>query len=297
MTDRKELQTADERALADLPGPASAERFEIACKEARTLLAHTNIAIHDLKAPHWAMRSGRDPATAVATAQQFIALDLPKLDETARKAARPANKREIIKHVALLIGSMAGQKVDMKIFTDMLVEDVGALQPSIGGLEAGFRHLRRTATFVPSIAECLTAIKTAEERLGEDALKLAKWSQIPDELTTAIEVGAANEKLWAEERETERVEREARRVDSKADIRRRLEDGKSVSGYMRDLVDEVLAEMEAEGVPASEDWLPAASHVHARKAPDTRSHEQRKADALAEIAAMEAEPANRAGEA
>lgn len=79
-------------------------------------------------------------------------------------ASRPATKDEIAKQMAGLLACFPGNREP--IFGRVLCEDVGALQPSIGGLESACRSLRRTCTFMPVIAEVIEAVQLAEGRFG-----------------------------------------------------------------------------------------------------------------------------------
>jgi hypothetical protein len=86
-----------------------------------------------------------------------------KLCAKLRKLSKPATNIEIAKHLALLLKSFPNAgKDNAEMFGRMLCEDVAAQQPTIGGLEAACRHLRRTSRFIPVIAEVLTALAGAE---------------------------------------------------------------------------------------------------------------------------------------
>src|SRR6266851_3245419 len=82
-----------------------------------------------------------------------------KLCARLAKLSKLATKIEIANHLALLLKSFPNAgKDDATVFGRMLCEDVAAQQPTIGGLEAACRHLRRTNRFIPVIAEVLEAL-------------------------------------------------------------------------------------------------------------------------------------------
>src|SRR5229473_3185304 len=72
------------------------------------------------------------------------------------KLSAPASKTQLANHLAVLLKSFPNAgKDDAEVFGRMLCEDVGAQQPSVGGIEAACRHLRRTCRFIPTISEVL----------------------------------------------------------------------------------------------------------------------------------------------
>lgn len=79
------------------------------------------------------------------------------------KATSPASVAETKTELALLVGAFPNaSKGDLRIFGRMLVEDVAAQRPCVAALALACRRLRRTARFVPTIAEVLEAIAAAE---------------------------------------------------------------------------------------------------------------------------------------
>ena len=80
--------------------------------------------------------------------------------------SRKATRQEIAEHLAVLLKAFDVGKADLEGRARILAEDVGASEPSVGVLELACRNLRRTAKFLPSIAEVFTALKEANsERL------------------------------------------------------------------------------------------------------------------------------------
>ena len=147
---------------------------------------------------------------------------------------RPATSLEISQHLTILLGSLTGSKADPKTFAKMLKVDVVAAQPSIGALEAACRKLRRTKTFVPSIAELLEALEEAKTQMRVSRFHLER---LPGTI----------------ERARERVERyrvleEDERERRKRRIREDLILGRLRWDYDPEEVATVRAELEAEGI-------------------------------------------------
>lgn len=158
-----------------------------------------------------------------------------------QRLERPATDKEIREHLAILLGCLAGSKGDAATFGKMLMIDVRAAAPSIGALEAACRKLRRTCTFVPSIAEVLKAIDEARGSLKTSRLLLERLPNFIEDGRTRIE----------QRRQFEAEERERRRKR----IRDAIASRRSLWDFKPDEVEEVKAEMIAEGLPVVlEDW-------------------------------------------
>jgi hypothetical protein len=146
------------------------------------------------------------------------------------KLSKPAAKIEIAKHLALLLKSFPNAgKDNAEVFGRMLCEDVGAQQPTIGGLEAACRELRRTCRFLPTICEILTALAEAEASQGKIIGTLSSFPEIRQKLVTRIaeekakdeavkrEYALIDERL-AREREERRLSAVKQPDDADADI-------------------------------------------------------------------------------
>jgi len=112
----------------------------------------------------------------LADTRAFFEGDFQTVSTQMAAIARPATRREIAEHCAILVGCMTVSKVNPAVFTKMLAIDVGAAQPSIAALESGCRRLRRTATFL-SIAEVITTIAEAEKSFSDARSRLQR---LPD---------------------------------------------------------------------------------------------------------------------
>lgn len=85
--------------------------------------------------------------------------------EKLRAAGRPASERETAENLALLLKAFPNAgAADGEIFGAMLVEDIAAMQPTIGDLQEACRWLRRTSRFLPTISEVLEALSLAREQ-------------------------------------------------------------------------------------------------------------------------------------
>jgi hypothetical protein len=175
-------------AGSNLPCPGAAEQFEIDVLAFRTLDGEIRKLTRDL------LQNGRDPEgmpATVATAKQFAETDWPRLQARAMASRRPASQADIARHLGVLVGCMAGGKVDMAVYAAALIEDVGALRPSIAALESACRALRRKATFAPSIAEVLAAIQEADNRHQTACTAVEGFPALVDSIEQARSDGLA----------------------------------------------------------------------------------------------------------
>lgn len=150
-------------------------------------------------------------------------------------ACAPATSGEIAERVAVLCGCVpiAGG-LDASSYTRMLIYEIAASQPSRGALSAACRALIQTRRFVPPICDVLAELAEAEKTIARRLLE------------SIDELKAAALEYIADEPERARARAE-QRISDKADIRRRIESGKSIGFFNSDpLVAEVLAEMAAE---------------------------------------------------
>ena len=103
------------------------------------------------------------------------ALDLKDLRGRLDATMQAATVREVAVRIALGV---------------ILLEEVGATQPSVGALEAAIRQLIRTEKFLPTISEVLQALAEAEHRLsrlGQDLYKIPERLERSRALFTRME--------------------------------------------------------------------------------------------------------------
>ncbi len=237
---------ADSRSLTTerQPGPQPAERLEIDLIDFGRKYSALRSYISSNLNSFWGPVESDVPANARA----FLATGFEHLKTRAESAFRPATKAEIAKYLAVLVGSLAGNKVDMALYGAALHEDVSSLQPTVGAVEAGCRTLRRTATWVPSIPEVLDAIRAAEAKFDQAKILIGNFPEKIAEIDKSIESAKERRRaLDAEERQ-----------DRKSTIRRALDRGEDISTWKfppdPELVSEVKAEIEAffDGIKKSE---------------------------------------------
>jgi hypothetical protein len=102
-------------------------------------------------------------AESIRKAELLVANGFDKTVAEINKATSPASVAETKTELVLLVGAFPNSgKNDLRVYGRMLVEDVGAVRPSVAALSLASRKLRRTARFVPTIAEVLEAIAAAE---------------------------------------------------------------------------------------------------------------------------------------
>ena len=107
--------------------------------------------------------SAEQLAESIRKAELLVANGFDRTLAEITKATSPASVAETKTELALLVGAFPNaSKGDLRIFGRMLVEDVAAQRPSVAALSLACRRLRRTARFVPTIAEVLEAIAAAE---------------------------------------------------------------------------------------------------------------------------------------
>jgi hypothetical protein len=107
--------------------------------------------------------SAEQLAESIRKAELLVANGFDRTLAEITKASSAAHGAEVKSELALLVGAFPNSgKNDLPIYGRMLVEDVAAQRPSVAALSLACRRLRRTARFVPTIAEVLEAIATAE---------------------------------------------------------------------------------------------------------------------------------------
>lgn len=236
---RMEPRKAAAKASDALPAPFPLEVAETALRDFHSLM---------LRVPCYPSSEGRyrpdrwldDVEKAAAEARRA----LPAIDhhvEVIEKARRPATNAELAQHLAATISAFPNINggVDPEMFARLLIADISALRPTVGAVEAGCRKVRRTAKYLPPISEFFSEIEGAEAVLYGLAQRIASVDRHLDQA-----------EAWVRDERARRLEvkrnEEERRQKTKAEIRRRLEDGKDASWYGRPLVREVEAEIAAE---------------------------------------------------
>lgn len=141
------------------------------------------------------------------------------------KLSAPASKVEIANHLAVLLKSFpnGGKDDGAQVFGRMLCEDVGAQEPTIGGLEAACRQLRRTCRFIPTIAEVLAALTEVEEQQRKCIDAIANLPEHRERLAARVQENRArSEEVEREWEDWKRKERE--REDRKAPVATKHDD-------------------------------------------------------------------------
>lgn len=128
-------------------------------------LSKTWLGVYSGEVPNpsvsWPPKMRVDEAWLV-NAREEAGLVAARLRPAMEAAALPATRAQIATHLAVLVGSMAGNVGDGAVFAKALEVDIGDLQPTAGAVEHGCRALRRTKTFLPSIGEVLEAVAKAQ---------------------------------------------------------------------------------------------------------------------------------------
>lgn len=144
--------------LAALPEPM---KFERVTQEA-----------HELEVRFWKACQAPNETGKAHCYHELAVIDgfLPEVEKFRPRfeaLVAPATKRDLANHLGVLVKSFPNAGRDnAEIYGRMLLEDVGAQQPSVGAVEAACRHLRRTSTFLPTIAEVLNALGESKKQIG-----------------------------------------------------------------------------------------------------------------------------------
>jgi hypothetical protein len=91
---------------------------------------------------------------------------------------RVISRRVVSEQVGMLIGSFpnAGPH-SPEVYTRMLIEEIIAAKPSAVALEACCREIRRTKTFIPTVAEVLKVLRDQMEKWESQRLDIIEWDQ------------------------------------------------------------------------------------------------------------------------
>jgi hypothetical protein len=120
-----------------------------------------------------------------------------------RALAQPASKMDIAKQLAILVKCYPNAgNADAEIYGRLLIEDVAAMQPAIGDLEAACRNLRRTSKFIPAISEVLEAIADAKNHRYDITRKLIDLTTSRDKQVREVEKEREQHQLYLDYQRT-----------------------------------------------------------------------------------------------
>jgi hypothetical protein len=137
---------------------------------------------------HRPQREGMGRAeSSLADLDAILPAALASLEEL-RILARPATKLEIAKQLAVLVMCYPNAgTADGEVYGRMLIEDVAAMQPSIGDVEGACREVRRTSRFCPTIAEVLEALEAAKNHREDITYKITGITKSRDQQLKEVE--------------------------------------------------------------------------------------------------------------
>jgi hypothetical protein len=163
--------------------------------------------------------------TVSQAAQIAAAIDFRAVAAALASRKKPAGEELAAKHLALLVGSFPSAKPgDADVYGTFLIEEVLSTNPSVGAIEDGCRYLRRTSTFLPSIAEVVRAIQSAEDRLSE-------WTRVAEQFDLELLKTRARIAQLDQERAEVEERRRAKEAQQKELIRRMIESGEPTSAF------------------------------------------------------------------
>jgi hypothetical protein len=158
--------TADLNLVSNSGSVLPAVALEIAVDSALTVAEalNTRTFLDDVAPEIAALRA------AIARVE---ALDLKGLGRRIDTAMQPATVKDVATKLARLVAGYPTKNRDPE-FSTILFDEIAAAEPSLAALDAAVRHLHRSLTFLPSIAEVLEALGEAEWRLDGKRRELAK---------------------------------------------------------------------------------------------------------------------------
>ena len=136
---------------------------------------------------------------------------------------RVIKQRFVSEQAAIPIGSFPNANPSSpEMYLRMLVEEIIAANPRASALEATCRHIRRTATWLPTVAEFLKVLRTEMERWEE---RVWGESDLEHYRNRIEERKAAEEKRKAEEKAAEAKREERLRQRRIEDMRKAYDAG------------------------------------------------------------------------
>jgi hypothetical protein len=131
----------------------------------------------------------REQAKIIEEAESLQAA-VSAASEAIAAAERPATTREIAVTLGRLLKAFPNAgKADVETFGELLVGDVIDARPSIAAVVQGCTKLRRTAKFLPVIAEVLDALREVDDGIRAAKLRLEAMPARVVELKRAVEEG------------------------------------------------------------------------------------------------------------
>jgi hypothetical protein len=162
---------------AALPAPSDLERIEIRAKALSNLFyrSHTE--------------SGA-PAMRILAADIDRALeDTPTLQSQIDAIQRLATKKELADRLSVLRISFPTAKAAGDGFSRVLIERVAAKQPRFGAIDWATRYLIDHSSFLPSIAEVLQALASAQDSIDTARMYVERLPRLRHEIADRIADG------------------------------------------------------------------------------------------------------------
>jgi hypothetical protein len=104
----------------------------------------------------------------------------------------PAGKDEIATELMRLVACFPNAtRANLKIYSEQLAEDVISVSPGRIVLRLAMRNLRRTSTFLPSIAEALKEIETARTVINDARHLLTRLPKLREETRAKLQEAEA----------------------------------------------------------------------------------------------------------
>lgn len=137
-----------------------------------------------------AERLGRQEQADVVREAEMLLAAVSAAPEAIARAQRPATAKEIAVNLGMLLKAFPNSgRDDVRAFGDMLIADVRDEGPSIAAVVRGCAKLRRTAKFLPVIAEVLEAIREVDDGIRAARLRLETMPARVAELKRSVEEG------------------------------------------------------------------------------------------------------------
>jgi hypothetical protein len=155
---------------AALPAPTDLERIEIGSRKLTDIFRKS----HDSGDVKSQRRLVADIEAAMET--------LPALKQQLASIMRQATKKELADNLSVLRIAFPNAKAAGDGFSRVLIERVAAKQPHYGALDWAVRQLIDHSNFMPTIAETLQALASAQERVDFAQVLSTRLPALRDEM-------------------------------------------------------------------------------------------------------------------
>lgn len=159
---------------------ARSDGTTVALSSVETIIEKTSFLSRDFLLADSGSPSERARAQhALPHARAFLSGEYDAALCALERVSTRASREDIAAALGTLIAAFPhSQKVDLRLFGRILSADVAALEPTIFAIDAACIRLRQSCRFIPTIAEVLAAISSAESELSATERRLRRLPQV-----------------------------------------------------------------------------------------------------------------------